>query len=67
MCGFAKVLSRQIVGYATTPWSPKNMSIVGACAGRGHFLLGRISGKQKPGSNQKGAKFQIPVEWGPKF
>ena len=69
MCGFAavKVLSRQIVGYSTTPWSPKNMSIEHSGCRYRSLLLSRISGKQEPGSNHKGAKFQIRVGWGPKF
>ena len=59
----------QIMGYSTTPWSPRNImsepQVVELLS-----LLG-ISGKPDPASNVPqtygGAKFQIQVGWGPKF
>ena len=56
---------RQIVGYSTTPWSPKNMTIADSwvwvqCAGsRLVYCLGRISGKQDVASIIRGTKFLI--------
>ena len=56
---------RQIVGYSTTPWSPKNMTIAGygcrlhGAGSRLVYCLGRISGKQDVASIIRGTKFLI--------
>ena len=53
------------MGYSTTPWSPKNMTIADSwvwvqCAGsRLVYCLGRISGKQDVASIIRGTKFLI--------